>query len=1495
MAINLPPDRSFFSKAGSYLTAPLISAKNFLPSANHFLNGNRDSYLSQFISGLESLKNNVNQPQLIQELSYALADMKNRPFEWKLPSDHDLPIDQLIELLRQQCIDINSLKAKILPFKILNQKSLGVVATVLEQLQDLKADSLEEVKGLLISPFEGPKILSELITLLDSNQSIEIDSNQSIKNWNQSHNHHLHEVFYGKNQHQLSQDEQLTIFSIAAQLDSYSNSDLNETEIEQLKKTLKAIFENRAGAIRRFELIFDRMKEDLIHPKHGLATTCVKQLIQSAKSETLKQAPPLLQALYEEGLNYQSKKTAFAKLLESYQKWHGAAENTQKNLESPTEQNFQEWFKKLKTVKDENQGMICQLSDLLKEKFQSTLSPFLSLFPNNFNLDSNGPHENSSSFINQLIRLIQHGKHSLIKQIALVCFQKALGMIQNTSSAGNEDQKTKELKNHLESIIDSIRTTDFNDESQKNRLIDTIKSYLGNYQIMLDNMISLPNFHLFKDDSQIHEFIKAVNEYDTSKIKKWTQGKDLKKVLFEDDSNHIATEQQKERLITLLTELSSESNSSFESKEDGNPLNEIKSLVEAIFIKPADQDIDLLNATIDTLSGAKVQDEEITSDKIQQITKKTKETSSFYLVHFTICRILGLNLALNKLEKDHDAILRTNPSDAVYAAGLQDIQYQKFEKLSFASVMKNVNDEDRRGSFIDSMQQMLQASDINYVLKSTFSLLLPFFVDIFLSISSHMIDRSIEIIKATEPYSPTSVDRSLDTKVIKQISGYLIKLINLYKEAPEKNKDRPILDWLTSELKKEIRIGEDQFSIPDLFSNFNYKLVEVFLPLIESTKKLNELSDVLLTQVTSENNTGLFLLKALTLIPIYAFIQAFNLFLVLPFESAGNFLIKNLAWGLLDWTSIVKKLTELSFRNLSKSTGLYQIIKQPLTEFIETFTKELEEAFKKDENAPISMLSTQTQAKREIKEMYNNLKEAAAWFKVGVTNRNVQEANGDPQNFIDKFINRFESAYFSEELSELTIKLIHKITQPKFIEEKIIYKGLKNFDQFLTHFGHVKLKDQLVQAKAMSDQYDTRFKNATDSLMHKLPEKLLKFATAELGSKQKEIIEDLFSFINSAYESIKVPRFNDGPVDPKVYLLFLIDIKNQMLKISGDLLHKKQNYLSQTCIDESTKKKLDEKIKIFEKANSEFSKKLIEEIDLAKENFEYTHFLNHKSRLTDDEGEIIDEIAKQKATIEQKHTTSYTKIEGSIRSYSSQLENIKSYQIDQRQEFPLTTKTTKFKSLLTQEKLHLFNETFNFLKILEGLSILEFQLSTYRRFLVNTPSQPRYRNYLFFSNSPEEPNDVIKSILTKKIKIESLTKHFEELMDKKDQDKFQTNLESFKSKVQAFKGTYSQELDKAIKNLKKNAQDEKFEDEPVKINFDSILSSFDQLKKTSQSIKRFEFLNLSVLDQKLLPIELGKKIIINNRKDQILMLKEFFNSPHINETFFYNCILPNLI
>jgi hypothetical protein len=1260
--------------------------------------------------------------------------------------------------------------------------------------------------------------------------------------------------------------------------------------IESILQAQKIVLEIMKPLQGAFFSLIDQAKQELSDARTGIGTTLVSTLLQSVKTETLKEAPFALQQVYATALTCSStRKFDLLRTKITELKDHDSLSTSEKShLESFDPAQFDEWFTTLKNFKEQRQGLVPHFTDLLEERVKKALAPLSGMF-NLFVNDQTDEPAASPSLYDRILQTIESTGHKATQYLAASTFRKIHEWIKRSPDFSQRPQDEQRMLNtFFEKNIESIEDPQFLNKEYRSSLVTQIRQQLKPYQFMIDKVLVLPNFYQATDDTKIQELIEAIEDQASAQeaIKTWLKDFEDEKIrhIFEETA---ATEDDTTLIIQYIHEIES---------ENLENITKLKELVSSVIVDQKGIDTDHLNSTIGRLKEKKPV-EQIDHESVEEIAAHFSETASFFFVYKACTTFLGED---NSLQKDHDKLVLEvrdlDPSTKFeeYHKRLEKMQYLERENRSFFAQMKELDPTKRKIDFFTRLNQIIDDSKANSINKFIIRSFAPILFDTFAAFSQHVINKAIQLIQEISVQAPTDISQRLNTDLIRQITGYLYKVTNTFHWMAQNNVDTAITDCLKMHLKEKIKFQGKEFSIDLLFSELNFKLVNTFIPDIQFSNYLEAIAELIADELNATEDTGFYLLKCVLLYPIYLLIEAMRLLIIIPLENLMNVTNKAVIWKILDLSNLTVNLVEDLFKNLNNKTGIYHIIKRPLLNLMEELDHEELFATKTD-SKQTSILSQQDGAKRDIGELYAALKEAAEWFKEGLSMSAVkrkskaEESGAATKGLIEQGIQKIETEFFSDSLAEILLEAYHKITQRTFLDKVVIGKGLRTLDKVVAELGHVEKLQELQEKETLDLRCDTQFKKKSKELMSNLFDQILKHALSELGSKQQKQIEDYFDFIKTELQNInfsELENFNDKSKREKVKILE--QLRQSILKKTIELQNKKSS-LEDSSISSETIKTINIRVKKVDQILEIVSLSLSTELENAKNDFEHEQFSSQVATLKTLHETLIEKFTLLNRCIDEDESIDFDEITGLIEQFSRQLAQIKPYSIDELSTIQPSKNYLDFKAncekFLKSCQRHqtVLNDYYYKRLFNTDLGELKDSFVTMKIASLTDPTQ----RPLFLKSYNEFLNDLKE--------IGESSSYFSGLKELIIVFSKTTTEASARTKFAEFLAKVSLMIDEA----KTSASSPDFESfsapiTPQTPDVEFIRTSSVRFKSAITQIQKISYLNFDLLKRTGL-IEYGKQIILKKVRRDVGDYREFLNSREIGETFFYNCVLPTLI
>jgi hypothetical protein len=707
---------------------------------------------------------------------------------------------------------------------------------------------------------------------------------------------------------------------------------------------------------------------------------------------------------------------------------------------------------------------------------------------------------------------------------------------------------------------------------------------------------------------------------------------------------------------------------------------------------------------------------------------------------------------------------------------------------------------------------------------------------------------------------------------------------------PERLGNQSIVDFMKKNLKTQFSVGGDTFTLRSLISLLNHRIVSAFFPRLPLSTYVDSLIQVLADFFHQHTSTTSDWLKTAIILPAVMLLKLINFLLIRPLEFLFNKLGSYLIWKTLDLFRFTEKLLESIFNELKDSTGLYHLIREPLSEVLEgiDFDDELPQ-----DPATKAILCQQDSAKRDLDEMYRSMKVCVSWFSNAISKNDVlrimRSESKDPtqQSLQDRVISSIEVRFLSDMTSEAFLSTIHHITQAAFVEEKLIKKGLMAGIKWMKESGHVLSMPEKDEKMLKLTSSETTFQKLSDQAMSKILDKIIRKALSDLGANQKLAMDQFIRFINTHFQSISIAElenFSDqAPLDKIKNLEKLLkELKGSWIQYQAQ----KEHLLGSGSIKESLKGHIQKKIHPVEHLLASMIPSVEQTLEKQKEAYEREAFHSLRTSLQEQKEAIIERLKNIQTAIESDEKVDYSSIYLELNRMGETdktivYEPVPFGRIELSHQSRLFDRRVK---LLLQQ----FQEVISLLKCLD-------QAKEIRQVFID------HRTRLERGSSEEAA--LVKQQLL------SLLKH----LPSPDYVRLERLLEtalvhpsrSFDELSDAIEGLIASLTEKlntvpfATLDFDRSSTDSSPSDSPraasaARAIDPSFFEQLTQLKELSKEIKPIHYLSISLAEQSGL-LNIGKKIVLKQLKTEVEKYKKFLNSPDTIETLFYNCVIPSIV
>lgn len=1214
----------------------------------------------------------------------------------------------------------------------------------------------------------------------------------------------------------------------------------------------------------------DLLKRELADKRTGLVATTIHTALQTTKDEVLRSASLPIQTIYEKALSYQRKSCSFEELNEVIARWKTNEQVNHRQqvfLQSLNPENFAEWFDRLKKMKEHSQGFLPHLTDHLQELLHDSIAPYFSI------LSILKPSEEtatnpSRSPLQQILFLIENSSLKMVQYGIGFSLKKAHEWIQKTQIENKSPEEAAKINSIFSEILRQFEITDFTKKEQRESLVSLIKTTLSPYQIMIDNVIAMPNFHQATNHKEIQELKEILKQDDPSiNIRSWMDKigpGQLKRKLFDENDYHSADEETIAQVIGIIEEIS-----------QGNLANlvQLQSLFRSIFIQEEDLSIDYsIKVSAELNKKVTEPNQELSQEAIAQQKSLLVQNSSFFLIHILTKKILSIddNLQAELNAAEHE-ISKSSKEDeqSLYTKKLADINYYEKEQNLFTHLMENLSADPlaRKAEFFKSLNHMIDGSDANFLTKKMMITFLPIFFELSSKIAEHLISKVIEIIGQISLSAATDGNQRLNTDYIRKITGYLNKIDRIYRSMDPKSSDcdLSVLDLFLRQMKEKIKVNKEDCEIEEIFSLINKQIIQTFIPNSHHVStKLNWMSAIFLNEMKHSSSAGATFLKSLFCLPCFLLTSLLNHLIVIPVESISGFVGRNLLIKTMNFTHISQSVVNIIFEKLNKTTGLYHSIKPSIVNLMENIS--IDELFQPSEDEDkTAILDNQNSAKRDIGEMYESLKVAVGWIKEATSKQRLIEILSS-SGAIKIGINQFETKFFSETVAGGLLKLFHKVTQPKFIEQKIIGKSLIVANDLIKKIDQVFTLEKRRDQKAANQLCDNKFQQLSFDMMSSIFDKILNHATADLGPKEQTSIDEFIRSTKTNFQELSIADDLNG-LSLKEKIKNLEKLKSSLFRKTAHFQQLKFNL--RTSIRDASFQNIQQKVNPLEKLIEELAISINRELDQSKKLYETSLFSDSFIALTQQKDEIIQFIQASERSIDDEEMPDYDQFAQLTGLFRSSLDLIKPYKIGEKQISFLSEKTRaeitklfKFQKDYEKNWVTLINRyQLNIIKNLGNNIDLDSPVFNSRIDLL----LGKIEEFQFINNFPKL-TQLAKNIKNKPNRAFAL-----------EQFKEKISTEQKTLTLRSLEFAYTQDVDNEV-----------FES---KGNIESLLG---RIRSTAERIKPIEYLNFDLIQHTKI-VAPCKKFVLKEIKKEFDKYKDFLNCNEIVETFFYNCVLTALV
>ncbi len=1384
----------------------------------------------------------------------------------------------------------------------------GIVAQIKHQLLQL----LDKEK--IVAPHLLKELLIKLTLLQDQTHPREKD-----------HSKLLLQQF--QDNYKLESSDSQVIEDLIQSLDK--NSSLKSESILAAQRVILKTLKPLQGAV--FSII-DAAKVELADARIGVASTAVKSAIQSSQHELLKDLDLYFIEVWKAASLYSEKQSEknYNSLKETIKKYKVNDNFTDferthlEKLPSIKEKDaFKEWFFELERFKNQRQGLIPQLFDTLEKKVQQLLKPIKSLLPFGSASDE-GDGTTSPNHFKSLLTFIAEGSASSIQLVLMPLLHKI-------ADWARTQQNSRELTTKFDSIIQKAEQTNFLDAGKRKEFIQYIQEQFEHGQILLINhFFAIPLFGKIQEVAELVELQKIMKSADENDIKKkitdWIEGFEgsiddrnsfIQNKLFVKNPFHTATESMQKQFIEILNKIKA-------GDDLSTHIQSLRTLISDLFIDESDTSSNHLE------TAKKALDQPITKlvsqgHSIDNIKDQLTDNTSFFFVYRTISKWIGLDLDLSKFSEDHDKILaqyrragkRSSEQDLKkYQEDLTAIEYAGYTPKTFESIVAGLDSstqEARKKSFIQTMVRLVDQSNASFASKKILKSSLPHIFQIYHSVIGYLVSKIIKLMQNIN-FPAFKVDESLNVEFIKTVSGFLNKIHKAYEEIPHKNDGQTISDYIKEVLKKDIYLGNQKKSIPELISLFNYLLVDSFMPEFNLSNYLNEISSIFsndLNREFTDGNYGTLLMKSILWIPAYILTHLLRLFILYPLEQMFSYLTKNTIWKILDLSSTTQNLIDLAFQKLNQSTGLYNVIKKPLGNLIQEIDPDTIFASSSEDNeASSAILSQQSNAKNEINQMYQGFKTVLNWFENGKSleqiNALIKNGGPSPQGMISGLKDRFESAVLTDTIAEALIKGLLILTAPDSIE-KISFNALNVTNSMILNLGHIESLTDLQKKDDENASFETKFSQIKLSFIRNISEKMLDRVISDLGTKQQRLIEKFFKEFKNSFSIIRQDlSSNQGflcmPLEKINYLEGLRSILHSTIL---NYESKKQQILSDTSINPESLQAIHKKIIGVEKLIKDLAKSIQSELEDIKFRYEleYDSFNKLNTSLVELDKNLRShfDLLLKKIDRDEQVETDLSEIDLELDRFKTLIDSFK-YNSEPNSEIQISSRYQKVVDQYIDIYRKMTDHKTNCKKLYEKRILQNYihsninQLIFLKEATISNRDAPHYSHEQFNSLFNEFHSKIDQyCTLDETVLLKQKLNRFK-LADNQDiaKNNLSGDRDSFKNKFdEIFSTIYNQATNAELNNFPDLLYILRIDTDPTNL-FPEISQLIERVEEAVNKIKPIEIISLDLIERSGAK-QLAKNKVAGILNGEIEKYKNLLNAPEFVETFFYNCILPEII